>query len=103
MIDVVGLTLENLKSGSIPKIKKFFNQDSFSSIIPCFPAVTCSVQASITSGFLPNEHGIISNGYYDRDLRKVSFWEQEDSLVQKPRIWDILKNQKICIFNVFQQ
>jgi len=105
VIDIVGLTFKNLKSSSIPNIKKFFNEDCFSPMIPSFPAVTCSVQASITSGFLPNEHGIISNGYYDRDLKKVSFWEQEDNLVQKPRVWDILKNQnsKLKIAVLFWQ
>jgi len=38
--------------------------------------------------------GIISNGFYDRATKQVSFWEQSESLVGKPRIWDILKKLK---------
>ena len=56
-----------------------------------FPAVTCSVQATLTSGFPPSEHGMIANGLYDRQTYQTSFWEQHASLVQKPRIWDIIK------------
>lgn len=58
---------------------------------PSFPAVTCSVQATLTSGHFPSGHGIIANGFFDRDTYRASFWEQYASLVQKPRIWDIIK------------
>ena len=30
------------------------------------PAVTCSVQASLVTGTLPRDHGIVGNGWYDR-------------------------------------
>jgi predicted AlkP superfamily pyrophosphatase or phosphodiesterase len=60
---------------------------------PVFPAVTCTVQASLLSGQYPNKHGIISNGLYDKTNYTVSFWEQSNSLVQADRIWDIAKRQ----------
>jgi predicted AlkP superfamily pyrophosphatase or phosphodiesterase len=58
---------------------------------PSFPAVTCPVQATLLSGKLPAQHGIIANGFYDRDTREVKFWEQPAALVQQPRVWDLLK------------
>ncbi|MDQ3808336.1 MAG: alkaline phosphatase family protein, partial [Thermoproteota archaeon] len=58
---------------------------------PTFPAVTSTVQASILSGKYPSEHGIISNGLYDRSTYNVSFWEQSSSLVQSQRIWDTVR------------
>ena len=91
VIDVVGLTKNNLEKLSLPNISKILENDFCSSMIPSFPAVTCSVQATLTSGYNPSEHGIISNGYYDRNSKIVSFWEQPESLVEKPRLWDILK------------
>lgn len=91
VIDVVGLTKSNLEKLSLPNITRILENGSISSIIPSFPAVTCSVQATLTSGYNPSEHGIISNGYYDRDSKTVSFWEQPGSLVEKPRLWDVLK------------
>jgi predicted AlkP superfamily pyrophosphatase or phosphodiesterase len=53
-----------------------------------FPAVTCTIQASFRTAVLPAEHGMVGNGLFFRDLRKVLFWEQASSLVQGPRIWD---------------
>jgi len=91
VIDVVGLTQNNLEKLSLPNISKILENGFCSSMIPSFPAVTCSVQATLTSGYYPSEHGIISNGFYDRNSKIVSFWEQPESLVEKPRLWDILK------------
>jgi hypothetical protein len=70
---------------------------------PVTPAVTCTVQATLTTGVLPEAHGIISNGLYSQrdptvlanlDLsnfaafrKQVSFWEQSNKLLQAPRFW----------------
>ena len=91
VLDIVGLTKKQLDVIHPPNISKICDNGFQSVMIPSFPAVTCSVQASITSGCYPSEHGIISNGYYDRDFKQVLFWEQANSLVKKPRIWEILK------------
>ena len=42
------------------------------------PAVTCSVQATFTTGLLPREHGIVANGWYFRDLAEVWLWRQSN-------------------------
>lgn len=52
------------------------------------PAVTCPVQASILTGRLPREHGIVGNGWYFRDLAEVMFWKQSNHLVQAEEIYD---------------
>jgi len=96
LLNIVGLT-----KGQFEKIKpknlwnKF--ETNFTSFRPCFPAVTCSVQTSILSGVYPSEHGIIANGYFDSQKNQVSFWEQFAGLVEKPRIWDILKKENPSI------
>jgi predicted AlkP superfamily pyrophosphatase or phosphodiesterase len=64
---------------------------------PSFPAVTCSVQATLLTGKPPSEHGMIANGYFDRDTFEVKFWEQPASLVQAPRLWDMLPGCKTAV------
>jgi len=91
VIDIVGLSKKELDKTKPPNILQILGNGFQAVLKPSFPAVTCSVQASITSGFFPSEHGIVANGYYDKNLYQVSFWEQSASLVEKPRIWDILK------------
>jgi predicted AlkP superfamily pyrophosphatase or phosphodiesterase len=95
LFDVVGLEQKHLDSGLIPNIAKIIEKSNgeATKLEPTFPAVTCTVQASILSGTYPRDHGIIANGLYDRETYSVSFWEQSSSLVQAPRVWDIVKKK----------
>ena len=60
----------------------------FGSASSVFPAVTCVAQASLRTGLSPEEHGIISNGWWSHNLRKPLFWEQSAQIVKGPRVWD---------------
>ena len=93
VLNIVALTSDLIDRTNPKNIKKLISGGKSVSIIPTFPAVTCSVQASITTGVLPNKHGIIANGYYDKKSKSVSFWEQYDSLVEQTRIWENLKKK----------
>ncbi len=53
-----------------------------------FPAVTCTVQAAFRTGVSPDRAGMPGNGFYDRKLGKVMFWEQSSALVTGERIWE---------------
>lgn len=53
-----------------------------------FPGLTCTVQASFRTAATPEEHGMVGNGLFFRDLQKVLFWEQSARLVQGPRMWE---------------
>jgi predicted AlkP superfamily pyrophosphatase or phosphodiesterase len=91
LLDVVGLEEKHLDSGLLPNVAKIAENGEVAKLEPTFPAVTSTVQASILSGKYPSEHGIISNGLYDRSTYNVSFWEQSSSLVQSQRIWDTVR------------
>ena len=93
ILDIVGLESSHLNSNLIPNIAKLANEGVSFEVEPVFPSVTCTVQASLLSGQYPNQHGIISNGLYDKANYTVSFWEQSSSLVQAERIWDVAKRQ----------
>ena len=56
-----------------------------------FPAVTSVAQASFRTATTPSEHGLVANGRWFADLKKVLFWEQAASLVEGPRIWSRLR------------
>ncbi len=94
-MDIVGLEVSHITSGLIPSIANIANNNGgeYGYLKPVFPSVTSTVQTSVLSGKHPNEHGIISNGLYDRDNYQVMFWEQSSKLVQTDRIWDVLKKK----------
>lgn len=68
-----------------------------------FPAVTCVAQASFRTATEPRVHGMTSNGFYSRVLRKPSFWEQSASLVQGPRIWSPVRASGATVGMYFWQ
>lgn len=70
------------------KKAEFWDKLEKQSIDTVFPAVTCTVQASFRTGELPAKHGMIANGFFDRDMRKPFFWEQASTIYQGKRIWD---------------
>jgi predicted AlkP superfamily pyrophosphatase or phosphodiesterase len=60
----------------------------FHSAQTVFPAVTCTVQAAFRTAAEAQSHGMVGNGLFFRELRKVLFWEQSARLVEGPRIWE---------------
>jgi len=52
-----------------------------------FPAVTCVAQATLRTGLAPAAHGMVSNGWWSRDLMRPLFWEQSARLVKGRRVW----------------
>lgn len=93
VLDIVGLEVDHIKKNLLPTIKMLSKLGDVGYLKPSFPSVTCSVQSSVLTGKQPNEHGIISNGIYDKTNMQIAFWEQSNNLVQSDRIFDILKKK----------
>jgi predicted AlkP superfamily pyrophosphatase or phosphodiesterase len=55
--------------------------------------VTCTAQANYLTGQHPDRHGIVANGWYDRENSEVRFWKQSNHLVHGPKIWDRLRSR----------
>ncbi|MBM3837066.1 MAG: alkaline phosphatase family protein [Verrucomicrobia bacterium] len=92
VIDVVGLC-RSLLGPATPRINEFAGKGGLATIVPAFPAVTCTAQSNYLTGTLPNRHGIVGNGWYHRELAEVQFWKQSNHLVQGRKIWDELRAQ----------
>lgn len=65
----------------------------FKPLTPCFPAVTCTAQATFRTGMVPGEHGIACNGVYSPDSARVDFWNQSAHLMPPGRIWDAFRQR----------
>ena len=84
LINAVGLTRRLL--AFTPRLKRLAETGWIRSLEEVIPAVTCSAQASILTGKLPQEHGIVGNGWLFRDTREVRFWQQSSALIQADTI-----------------
>jgi predicted AlkP superfamily pyrophosphatase or phosphodiesterase len=57
-------------------------------IEPCFPAVTCVPQTTYLTGKPPSDHGIVANGYYDKECCEIRNWHQSSKVVKSERIFE---------------
>jgi predicted AlkP superfamily pyrophosphatase or phosphodiesterase len=89
VINVVGLT-EALIGEHTPRIVEFRKRGALTCIAPAFPAVTCTAQSNYLTGKMPSEHGIVGNGWYNRELAEIQFWKQSNHIVHGQKIWDKL-------------
>src|SRR5580693_7347417 len=90
VINVVGLT-ESLIGEHTPRIAEFRRRGTLAHITPAFPAVTCTAQSNYLTGKTPSQHGIVGNGWYNREQAEVQFWKQSNHVVHGKKIWDELR------------
>jgi predicted AlkP superfamily pyrophosphatase or phosphodiesterase len=102
VINVVGLT-EALIGEHTPRLAEFRKRGALAHIAPAFPAVTCTAQSNYLTGKLPAEHGIVGNGWFNRELAEIHFWKQSNRVVHGQKIWDELRarDPKFTVANCF--
>ncbi|MDB4982128.1 MAG: type phosphodiesterase/nucleotide pyrophosphatase, partial [Myxococcales bacterium] len=92
VLNVVGLT-PKLVGEHTPHLAALARQGALRPLATIEPAVTCAVQATMTTGTLPREHGVVANGWYYRDLAEIALWRQSNALVTGEMIWDAAKKR----------
>jgi predicted AlkP superfamily pyrophosphatase or phosphodiesterase len=92
VINAVGLT-PDLIGEHTPFLSDWISKGKLASVQSMLPAVTCSVQATYLTGVMPDQHGIVGNGWYFREMDEIKFWRQSNKLVQAPKIWEKAKKE----------
>ncbi len=92
LLNVVGLT-PRLITDATPRLRAFRDAGTLASVDPALPAVTCTAQSNYLTGTPPAAHGIVGNGWFDRDLAEVQFWKQSNRLVRGPKLWETLRQR----------
>lgn len=97
LLSVPGLSTSHLER--MPHLQRMTSGGDQAPLAASFPAVTCSVQANMTTGLPPSEHGVVGNGFYWRDeappnsaskLGQLEMWTAWNDCIQRPQIWDLL-------------
>src|SRR5687767_8444954 len=79
VILVVGLN-ESLLAYA-PRLSAFAKANTVRRLRPPLPAVTCTAQSSMLTGRAVSSHGVVGNGWYNREQGEVQFWKQSNRLV----------------------
>ncbi|MDB6076020.1 MAG: hypothetical protein JWO89_3660, partial [Verrucomicrobiaceae bacterium] len=90
VLNVVGLTTR-LVGDATPNIRAFLERNQLARIEPVVPAVTCTAQATYLTGKLPRDHGVVANGWYDREYDEHRFWKQSNHVVSGMKLWESLR------------
>ncbi len=90
VINIVGLS-KSLLGPDTPGLTAFAAEQGVRTCAPEFPALTCTSQSSIVTGRGPDSHGIVANGWYDRESAEVRFWKQSNHIVRGEKLWDTLR------------
>ncbi len=90
VLNIVGLS-KSLLGENAPGITAFAEKHGLQTYAPAFPALTTTAQSSILTGTPPEQHGIVANGWYDRETAEVRFWKQSNHIVHGEKIWDTLR------------
>jgi predicted AlkP superfamily pyrophosphatase or phosphodiesterase len=90
VINVAALA-ESLIGEHTPRIAEFRKRGALAQIAPAFPAVTCTAQSNYLTGKMPAQHGIVGNGWYNRESAEIQFWKQSNHIVHGKKIWDALR------------
>jgi len=70
-----------------PQLATLAKAGSMRPLVAPEPALTCTSHATMLTGLNPAEHGIIGNGWYDRQSAQVLNWGRSDKLVEGEKIW----------------
>ncbi len=92
ILNVVGLTPRHIGENT-PHIFDFLSrsENRMAHIEPSLPAVTSTLQATYLTGTPPSRHGIVGNGWYDREYAETRFWKQSNHLVHGRKLWEHLR------------
>jgi predicted AlkP superfamily pyrophosphatase or phosphodiesterase len=95
IIPAINNTFVELFKKEFPESKFIYN--SFS---PPFCALTLPVQASLFTGKLPSQTGVVANGVFNREFQTITFWNQSHSLIEVDNFW---KSRNLKVALIFMQ
>lgn len=90
ILNVVGMTPELLPHA--PRLSAAGAAKPWKSPVP---AVTCSSQATMLTGMMPRDHGIVGNGWLYPDTQEVRFWQQSRTLIHGDIFYDRYETAKM--------
>ncbi len=91
---VPGLRPADIDKTTTPSLYAWANQGALAELSPTFPCVTSCVQATMLTGTPPRSHGVIANGFFDRDRREVAFWVGKNDRIAGRHIWDLIRDRR---------
>ena len=91
-LNVVGLTPRQARAHA-PRIAALAERGALAPMDAPLPAVTCPSQATMLTGTLPSEHGIVGNGWLDPHTLEVRNWMQSNRLIEAETVYQTARQR----------
>ena len=92
-LSIPGLRLGDVDKINTPTLYGWASAGAIAELTPTFPCVTSPVQATMLTGSTPAAHGVIANGFYDRDRREVKFWVAHNDVIAGDQVWETIRKK----------
>jgi predicted AlkP superfamily pyrophosphatase or phosphodiesterase len=92
LINAVGLSLEQIGPHT-PQLEALARRGAAAPLGAVFPAVTLSAQASLLTGTLPREHGVVGNGWFVGEMGEPLLWRQPNGICKGEKLYEAAARQ----------
>ena len=94
LLDLVCLQVEHLQDEQhTPTLAKLAEEGWAASLVPPTPAVSSTSLATLFTGAVPREHGVVADGFYDEDRFTARLWDQPIAVYEADTVWERLERQ----------
>ncbi|MGI9518127.1 MAG: alkaline phosphatase family protein [Pirellulaceae bacterium] len=92
VLSLPGLRLQDIPA--MPVLAQLASAGQSARIEHSFPSVTWPSQCNALTGSRAEAHGVVANGFYWRDKNEVEMWTAWNEVIERPQIWDSIKQKK---------
>ena len=93
ILNVAALSPRELGADT-PNLSRLAAQGTISPLKAPEPALTSVSHATMLTGLSPKDHGVVANGWYDRDYAKILNWNRSNCVVSGDKIWESARQHK---------
>jgi hypothetical protein len=94
LLDLVCLQVEHIQDEQhTPTLARLAREGWSAPLVPPTPAVTSTSLATLFTGVVPREHGVVGDGFYDEDRFRPRLWDQPIELYESDMVWEKLERQ----------
>ncbi len=90
-LSIPGLRTKDIDRIATPTLYEWASGGETAELTPPFPCVTSPVQASMMTGLPPGKHGVIANGFLDRDRSEIEFWIARNHVIAGEQVWNAIR------------
>jgi predicted AlkP superfamily pyrophosphatase or phosphodiesterase len=77
-----------------PNLKRLAAEGALRALKTTFPSLSSSSHATMLTGQPPSVHGIVGNGWYERQYAKICMWNRSSHLIEAETIWDAARKRE---------